>query len=341
MSRRSAKRLTTLALLVMVSLTAGACVSYSIDERPSRQHRRSRAENSARNALVSLRDAATQWDLDVVRVSERSALVRNSNNLVMLRKAPHGNVIVNKQRLRSDEIVGRNGQLYLPRDLVRRVDELLRDTPPPPPRQVASSIPLIASRHLSGVTIMLDAGHGGSDPGAPNRHGPVEKTITLDTAQRVKRTLESWGARVIMTRTGDSYPTLNQRIASSDRADPNLFVSLHADSAKNTSAHGFTVYVARKSSSASRKAAQNLERSLKASGISSRGVRKANFRVIADTDDPAVLVEMGYLTNPSEASRLSQPAYRQKLAEAIARGVSATFESRSGPAGSAIASRAR
>jgi N-acetylmuramoyl-L-alanine amidase len=340
MSRRSVKRLTIFALLVMVSLTAGACVSYSIDERPSRQHRRSRAENSARNALVSLRDAATQWDLDVVRVSERSALVRNSNNLVMLRKAPNGNVIVNKQRLRSDEIVGRNGQLYLPRDLVRRVDDLLRDAPPPPKR-AAPSMPLIASRHLSGVTIMLDAGHGGSDPGAPNRHGPVEKTITLDTAQRVKRTLESWGARVIMTRTGDSYPTLNQRVASSDRADPNLFVSLHADSAKNTSAHGFTVYVARKSSTASRKAAQNLERSLKASGISSRGVRKANFRVIADTDDPAVLVEMGYLTNPSEASRLSQPAYRQKLAEAIARGVSATFESRSGPAGSAIASRAR
>ena len=137
----------------------------------------------------------------------------------------------------------------------------------------------------------------------------------------MQRILASHGIKTLMTRTGDSYPTLDQRIAYANQTRPDLYVSIHADSAPNKNATGFTIYVARKASSQSVDAAKSLVDAMKRTHVNSRGMRRADFKVIAKTSSPAVLVELGYLSNAKEAQRLSTTHHRQRMAEAVAAGI--------------------
>ena len=89
----------------------------------------------------------------------------------------------------------------------------------------------------------------------------------------------------------------------------------------NPNAIGFTVYVARKASQASIEAGKRVIDALKTTAVISRGLRRADFKVIAKTSSPAMLIELGYLSNAAEAQRLSTAQHRQKLAEAIADGI--------------------
>lgn len=278
---------------------------------------------------LSADEAGRRWGLAVARRTDRLVSFGEGARSVMVFTDPP-RVLVNGASLGDPAVAGvargASGAIELPAALVAAVEARLLAaradrSPSVPPSAAWPAASTWSSPDLSGRTVMLDAGHGGKDPGAPNRFGPPEKELTLDTARRVQRALESWGARVLMTRSGDSYPTLDDRIAASNRHGPDLFVSLHADAAEREGAEGFTVYLARQASAVSEAAAKRMVGALATTGVPSRGVQRANFRVVAETEAPALLVELGFLSNAAEAKRLSTPEHRQVLADAVARGV--------------------
>ncbi len=193
----------------------------------------------------------------------------------------------------------------------------------PPVEQPA--VPPVTGTGLRGVTIVVDPGHGGHDPGALGR-GPVpEKTINLDIGQEVAERLKSRGARVVLTRNSDKFIELDARAAVADRTKADLFVSIHADSAKRASAAGMTAYIARSAGSASRQAGDHIGAALRRAGFQFRGVHGAGFRVLVGHARPAVLVECGFLSNHSEAAALANPDYRERVAAAIAEGIADHF----------------
>lgn len=239
--------------------------------------------------------------------------------------APSGAVIFNGRRFPDSGIRSVDGRLMLPLDLVERVHDLLgRSTRAP---TSLASTPMPTTPRLTGYTVMIDAGHGGKDPGAPNRWGPPEKDINLDTALRLQKRLAGWGARVLMTRTGDSFPSLDQRVAAANRYGPDLFVSLHSNSESKGTARGFTIYASRSASGATVRASSHLISALSAAGIPSRGLQREDFRVVFKTRVPALLIEMGFLTNATEARALSTASHRQRLADAIAIGIANALSS--------------
>jgi len=178
---------------------------------------------------------------------------------------------------------------------------------------------------LRGVTIVVDPGHGGRDPGALGRGPVVEKTINLDIAQELAERLKSRGARVVMTRNADKFIELDARAAVADRTKADLFVSIHADSAKRSSATGMTVYISRSASNASRQAGDQIGSALRRAGFQFRGVQGAGYRVLVGHSRPAVLVECGFISNHSEATALADPDYRERVAAAIAEGIADHF----------------
>ncbi len=184
-------------------------------------------------------------------------------------------------------------------------------TPPPPAKQT----------DLRGARVVVDAGHGGKDPGSKGVSKVWEKSITLGVANELSSQLKGRGASVTMTRDRDVFIELEARAGVAERSKADLFVSVHADSHDKPSISGATVYVSRSASSQSRRVATAIERALKAVGIQVRGVRTANFVVLVKHSRPAVLVECGYLTNGSDSQNLNTATYRAKVAKAIAQGI--------------------
>ena len=181
---------------------------------------------------------------------------------------------------------------------------------------------------ITGSMMVVDAGHGGDDPGAPGRGGLPEKQIVLMIANRLADELRACGARVIQTRRDDRYVSLDGRVAISNRYRPNLFVSIHADAAENRSVAGTTIYVERNATSKTLRIAQSINRVLKEAGFECRGIRRQDFRVLKNNNHPAVLIECGYLTNDQEAAKLNSSWYRNKIARTIARGIAEYFGGR-------------
>jgi N-acetylmuramoyl-L-alanine amidase len=169
-------------------------------------------------------------------------------------------------------------------------------------------------------TVVVDAGHGGQDRGgAPGQRTP-EKPYTLDVAQRLASTLRANGFRAVLTRDGDYFIGLRQRCDIANREANAIFVSVHFNGAPRTAADGVETYYHSAQSAAL--AASVHRRLLQATGLEDRHVRRRGFFVIRRTVIPSILVEPGFLSNPQSAARVSgSPVYRQKLADAIARGI--------------------
>ncbi|HVP09805.1 MAG TPA: N-acetylmuramoyl-L-alanine amidase [Phycisphaerae bacterium] len=192
-----------------------------------------------------------------------------------------------------------------------------KQQPPPPPKQTGGS--------LKGATIVVDAGHGGHDPGARGLSATAEKQINLNIAMDLARLLQSRGAKVVTTRNGDHFVELDDRAATADSTHADLFVSIHADSSKKSGISGTTVYISRTPSAQSSHAAQCIASALERAGIECRGVHGAGYRVLVGHSRPAVLVECGFLTNRADAQRLNNSGFQSKMAEAIAEGIAQHF----------------
>ena len=171
--------------------------------------------------------------------------------------------------------------------------------------------------------IVLDAGHGGKDVGATSG-GIYEKSITLDVAQRVEQLLKQKGYDVLMTRDDDTYVSLQDRVAISENYSPDIFVSIHVNSSVRPEITGVETHYYHQESIA---LAQTVHSSF-ASAVHSpnRGLFKSKFYVINHTTSPAILVEIGFISNSGERSQLIGEKRKQATAKSIADGIQNYFK---------------
>ena len=177
---------------------------------------------------------------------------------------------------------------------------------------------ITAKKNVIKGKVVLDAGHGGSDYGAI-REGVNEKDITLDITQRVASILKSKGYTVALTRSDDTYVSLQDRVDFSEHEAPEMFVSIHVNSAvaaepKGIETHYYHDY--------SKDLANVVHRHLmKEIDTKDRGLIKSKFYVINHTTVPAILVETGFISNAEERSELITDTRKKKTAKAIAEGI--------------------
>ena len=186
--------------------------------------------------------------------------------------------------------------------------------------------------------VYLDAGHGGYDPGA-SYFGISEKSLTLAIQSRVKAKLESEGYQVVTTRTSDTYVDLTNRSRAANASESDIFVSIHINASGSSAAQGIETYYYQPYAeypsrinatyhanptrlSMSDTLANAIQSSLiNATGAQNQGVKRQTFAVLRETTAPAVLLELGFLSNPQEAARLNTSAYQETLANAIVAGI--------------------
>jgi len=257
---------------------------------------------------------------------------------------------------------------------------------PPPPRGARSAPqpPRLAYRRTAGMAtldtttalqridssvfplsvrrVVLDAGHGGNDPGASSATLLSEKDVTLDIERRLHSLLARGGFEVVTTRADDRFIPLRDRARLANTSDSDIFVSIHVNSVRNPISHGVeTYYLGATSDPAltrlaadenrasgyslsdmrklldgiyadarrdeSRRLAGTVQQQLYGGlrgadpGLQNWGVKRAPFIVLVATEMPAILAEVGCLSNDAEALKLGQPDYRQKIAEALFEGI--------------------
>jgi len=231
------------------------------------------------------------------------------------------------------------------------LDILFKEAPAPAQTRV---VPLRIKK------IVIDAGHGGRDPGAIGHSGLREKDVTLDIAKRLKNLLRAQGIEVVMTRSTDRFVELSSRVDIANSCGADLFLSIHANANRVRSLSGFEIYyVSPTVDDAQRAVSSAREAKLDFNGISSLnlkatlwdmiytsnraqsielsryicrttkntldtnilGIKGARFYVLKGTRMPAILIEIGFLSNYSEERMLRNSYYRQKIVECIISGV--------------------
>lgn len=188
---------------------------------------------------------------------------------------------------------------------------------------ITASVSFVALASLasgqSRSTVVIDAGHGGFDRGGVPGQRIAEKDKTLDVALRLRRVLLTDGYRVIMTRDRDVFVPLGTRTAIANSYRNATFVSIHFNCSTRVGANGIETYYYRSDSAG---LAASIHRNVVAGApTENRGIRRRGFFVLRRTAIPSVLVECGFLTNPTEGRLAQTDSYRQKLAERIARGI--------------------
>ena len=170
--------------------------------------------------------------------------------------------------------------------------------------------------------VVIDAGHGGPDVGA-TRGGVYEKDIVLAMSLQLGSILQQMGYGVVYTRTQDEDLDLEPRVQIAENVKASAFVSVHVNSldADASGVSGVETYHAPSASLGKTLAELVHQQVIASTGANDRGVRSARFHVILKTSMPAILVETGFITNPSEAAKLISAAYQRRVAEAIATGV--------------------
>jgi len=169
------------------------------------------------------------------------------------------------------------------------------------------------------ITVVIDAGHGGHDRGGIPGQSVAEKEMTLDVAQRLRNVLAASGYRVVMTRDSDVFVPLGTRVAIANSYGNAIFVCIHFNATKRAGASGIETYFYNRDSLPLASAIHYFVTG--GAPSANRGVRRRGYYVLRRTSVPAVLVECGFLTNPTEAAYAQSASYRQKLAEEIAAGV--------------------
>jgi N-acetylmuramoyl-L-alanine amidase len=180
--------------------------------------------------------------------------------------------------------------------------------------------------NLRGKLIVIDPGHGGSDPGMiGTTYNTMEKDLNLQTALYVRDILKAKGARVEMTRTrGDQKPTLARRVQMSQALRADAFVSIHYNSSPKKISGTLTFFY---SESDDLKLARAIETRLgQGIGLKSNGLSFGNYHILRESRIPSTLVELGFLTNPTDESIVRKASYQKKAAQAIAEGLADYFK---------------
>ncbi|CEN31432.1 N-acetylmuramoyl-L-alanine amidase family protein [Paraclostridium sordellii] len=167
---------------------------------------------------------------------------------------------------------------------------------------------------------MTDAGHGGYDSGAPGLHGCLEKNIVLEVANKVNDYLKTQDIKNINTRSTDVFVTLNDRTNEANRLGVNSFVSIHCNSSDNPEAHGLEIFCYKLKY---RQLADSILEELKKENLYTQlregGVKEDNLHVVRETNMPACLVELGFITNEKDYNLIM--SNKDIFAKAIAKGI--------------------
>lgn len=177
---------------------------------------------------------------------------------------------------------------------------------------------------LKGLTIVIDAGHGGNDRGTTGALGTDEKDITLITSELLSSKLQAAGANVILTRESDEYVDLRKRVTIGHQVDADAFISLHYDAIDNSSVRGFTTYYMH---SYQRELATYVHKGLgKMISLKDRGTQPGDYLVLRENRQKAILIELGYLSNPSEERNVTTQNYREQATHGIYNGIINYFD---------------
>lgn len=180
------------------------------------------------------------------------------------------------------------------------------------------------STTVPGIQVVVDAGHGGHDPGAKIPGGGIEKTVTLDIAHKLASQLKEHGVEVLMTRTRDVYLPRDQRVKLANDSKASCFVSIHLNSAPVPAAGGFEIWISPDNDKTRYAKSLRLARHVRAAlkkgiPLRDRNIRRNDFQVIRDTSMPAVLVECAFVTNPQDLAWLL--GNQETLVQALAQGI--------------------
>jgi hypothetical protein len=170
------------------------------------------------------------------------------------------------------------------------------------------------------IDLVLDAGHGGRDPGAIGPTGLQEKECNIYIAKKCGQILKEQGVTVEQTRDDDIYLGLSERAKLANDANCKYFISIHINSADVQSANGTEVYALVKGGEGELLAKKVLDNIVGGINLSSRGVKFANFAVLRETNMPAILVETCFISNSSEEALLREDSFKDKVALSIAKG---------------------
>lgn len=332
-------------------LMSSVCVALALCGcGPNKGYVRTSVRQDSIRLICEQRNIPWQWDAiaQVFSFTSRGtpAKVLVGSNLVL----------VGRERILLDGAVQRrDNTIVVPPDFIAKVFEKAD--------QALTTLSVAPSFTGKYRTIMVDAGHGGKDPGAIGPSGMLEKDVVLDIALRLKSGLERMGFKVLMTRDSDEFISLAKRTEMASSSDADLFVSIHANSTRSKKIKGLEIYYSRPLDPASdlaqhyaneRSFLERLniigdkavpqrivssmmhERKHQESehladhlirytaqdvNVANRGSRKSGFFVVKNTLVPAVLLEVGYLSNAAEAKLLETEDYRQQIADAIAESI--------------------
>ena len=346
-------KLNLIALILAMSTMWGCTTTKPVVNKPLTEQK-----NVTLVKLCDDHNVYWQWD-NITQVITLSKSDQEAKAMI-----GSNQVVVNGQTFYlSKPVTMAHSTVYVPSDFKDRVIKRLRG-----PKKIVRKTPKkqrFGRQKIRSIkTIIVDAGHGGKDPGAVGGRGTYEKEVVLDIARKLRAALRKDGYKVIMTRNNDTFISLQQRteIASSKNAD--LFVSIHANASRSKSARGIEVFASRNltytdkneeqrlknhnlfyknlsikksdknvrtiisdflylnKQSESNLLAQSIESSMrKYTKAKSRGVKQSRFFVLRNNLMPAVLVEVGFLSNFKEEKLLRDSSYRKKVAQSIADGI--------------------
>ncbi|WP_442595161.1 SH3 domain-containing protein [Neobacillus sp. D3-1R] len=181
-----------------------------------------------------------------------------------------------------------------------------------------------AEAHLKNKTIIIDPGHGGGDNGTTGARGTFEKELTLRTAKLLYDKLRASGANAILTRTNDTYFSLRSRVSTAHYHNADAFISIHYDSILDRSVRGMTAYYYH---SYQRPLAEAVHSSvISQTKLKDRGVRFGDYHVLRENNQKAILLELGYLSNPAEETTVNSPQYQETAATGIFNGLAKYFK---------------
>ncbi|WNS74419.1 SH3 domain-containing protein [Bacillus sp. DTU_2020_1000418_1_SI_GHA_SEK_038] len=193
---------------------------------------------------------------------------------------------------------------------------------------VNGSVPIIekpgSELHLKNKKIVIDPGHGGRDNGTTGARGTLEKSLTLQTAQSLYEKLTATGAIVILTRNNDTYIPLSSRVYTSHYHNADAFISIHYDSMLDRSVHGMTTYYYH---SYQKNLAANVHSSIASkTNLKDRGYRFGDYYVLRENKRNAILLELGYLSNPTEEILVSSSQFQDTVTTGIYQGLARFFK---------------
>lgn len=316
----------------LAALCLAAVVALALGPRAaSAQVRTLKAVGLGGKRYVALADIAAMYGLPLTPQAGKTHLVRGQNVSLLFTENQRKAVINGTVVWMHAPLTAIKGKWYVSdADAQYVIDPLVRP-----------------SAYLGGrgtQTVVLDAGHGGKDPGCHSAAGQQEKDTALDITLRVRAHLLAAGLRVILTRGADKFLELEDRPSFAAKQKGDLFVSIHLNATANTAVKGVETFATaaenypatadgdlskkhaaepnNKFNHSSTALANQIQKALVGfTRAEDRGVKRARFVVIRESAMPAALVECGFLTNAGEAAKLATPAYRETVARGIAQGI--------------------